>query len=1489
MLANKDPNGPGSGRASRASNASGMSRNTNSKHPGEGGGMPGQDHLSTTAPGVMSMLRTSTEMGNVAGLTGDTSGFSNIPRAPQRRGASSRLSTASSLSNHSNYNSRQHRQRASSSSAARYSMTRDAMPPMPTVPQYVPDTLSPTMMNLAGSSPMVPVSRYDRNSQRSLSMTNSMPQPEFRLANNNYNRSMGSLRSHDAQRPKSPLGYPTRLRRHGLRPTSPAWSEAPGSQPRRMHGPGGPGPACPSGAAHPRDRLRIPSDSSLGGYQDRVPRMPRQPSRGPSPVFYQRPNGVDVPSMPPLSQHYHPAIKQARRLNRSVKGSVSSGSTNMRTDSDTPSSDLPLPPTPREGASMNALAGSTDTRMMRVATNRVMMEQVFSSQDYYDYSEPFEREALVKPEAEPLPTGYAHIIKSSFDAQMSIRPPAHLRSGPGVENPGRRVKNNIDHRRSNVSGIAELPASPVAPRITKALIKDALESVSTTGDIESSLSSPAAQTQNAPHRQSQDQATTRPIGDETSGSSALPVPAGASRNNVLSQEGSSLVDSSTVELAVRCSNAMTGTVHPDSDSVPASPGSPEKSTEDGMSDVLAGYQHTDSKQETDVVPHAVAGHKSEPAADDISEKKCKHTPQSSDEQSFKSCTDIPEPVSPEVEKDDGGTLSKSTHDDPANEQLPVKESDARSAKTAQDVSTPVRAKSMPSSVIASSSQAGMNPQARPASDMPPATPAQKIHRQPVVPPRESSFSTIASRILGNSKASLKQGSMSISGSSSTLSGGHQPPPVPPRDSSASKEAHRFRDVGTFLMRFKPKMPTLKKDRSMKEDALSRDDALAKQKHQGPTFEPSQQIKEPDKPVSTSDQRMDNLETPEKAVLKDHVIAEKSRASPPIEYDDPSKSLHEDTTTDLRLSGYRYNMPQRYLPDLKEESHEDSSLNTSTSNLKSSHFRFPYGVGPGMRTSVDDAIVFSRRSSTRSHRKSALGGVHGLPTMEFSQANLLDKLNDALGGIRFSRSLGNLRLDLLDVGEGSPQRSASVGEVRERAHDILNGLGEVENMGGGSKFRGVIDVAKPKRAFSPEKLMAELDQVTIPSVGPLTQRFTEMLPSLSLDEYYRRNGLGEPGEFPDEEEIMEHAIEEIHEVHPPSQKRSSARLRPIRGSSALMVMEDDVYEEMTNRARGGVGSADQGHGPAEVRAGEVDARAGSTDNTTTSSATRQLSPVAELQAPSPVVLRPRSHTIADQALRTSIESALSSRRSLRSFVSTPTATDTRPWNFDKNYPWATTSLPSVDISLPAPSAIKASPRAGPSHLRNTLSDASSSTFASTRTPTTSPTGKASSSNANRQSHRLSTFGRSGDQPHAVGERYPTSALSPPTAIFRDHLSTCDTSDDEDFTTSRKNNKLTLRKRFSSAARNNTLTHTTPRVARGKVNPAELASPASDQINSSSTLQDHFGEQNAFTSNRHTFREAQGYPVGAYHRRRFVERIRQLWQRGQAMVRSLSRHG
>ncbi|KAF1844009.1 uncharacterized protein K460DRAFT_379037 [Cucurbitaria berberidis CBS 394.84] len=1542
MLADRDPNG--SGRTSRASNMSAMSRATG-KHV-HGTGRP--DLLPSAAPGVMSMLRTSTEMGNLAGITGDMSSIGTMPRSSQRRGASSRLSTTSSLSNNSSRTSRHHRQWPSSSSAARRSLTREH-----NVPQYVPDTLSPTMMNIPGSSPLVPM-RRDRDSHRSLSMTHTM-QPTFRLSSN---RSLGSLRHDHIQRPRSPYHYPTRLRRPGHRPTSPPLSDISRPHPGRQYGHSSQGQPYYPGQM----RLRIPSDTSLG-HQERAHRMSRRPSRGPSPAYYSEPR-PDIPPVPSMYQH-HMAVEQARMLHRSTKGSVSSGSTNLRTDSDTPSSDMALPPTPKDRTSMEVLISPNGTRMIFDTVTGVLKEEVATGPLYYDYSEQFEQEHLTEPEIDPAPTGFVNRIKTIIEEHGS---PVELGSKKTCT---QEVKVSIEVVRSGVPDLVELPASPVPRRITRDLILKAIESSSTTGNMEASIKSPALRADSGTiHSDSLPVATHSLIEEETE---ELLHPEGECRDNrhsILSQTGSSVLDSSTLNFAVRYSIPMAtgagfGTDQaPELGGEPAVPASPGLSTEDGMSELLAGYQHTESKQESGVLPLAGVAHKTERVSEEHMERGSHDTQKSSDEQSFKSCTHrtnpVSEPASPLSDQDRDAKSFMSATDILPEREPSVKGSDGRSFTTCKNADTPDRAASMPPSRLPSSNLANSIPHhKRPVSEMSLSSPPPTILRkQPQVLPQGSGFSLVigTGKLLANSKPSSKQSAVSISGSSSTLSITQQPPPIPPRESSSSKEAQRYQAVASFLVRQLPSR--FAKGRSPTEDEetpnLDADDqSICEPTHDtlessstpqqvdkqevvskeliaasispkefnacnirgvGPSPAPRQHcfsssspiIQEPSSvyspqdvsfhsrmqsspagvPMSSEHNRRDSQTTT-------HLVWHGGRRSLNIpssvsasEPRLPLPSVQEDTTTDLRLSGYRYPGPSHYLPDLKEESHEDSSLNTSASNLKNSHFRFPFGGPSGVRGSVDDAIVLSGGSSTVSHRRSALGSVlgqtHGLPSMQFSQMNLFEKLNEELG-LRYPRSLEKLPNELQVLKEGCPPGSEVVREARERYRSLFAELDdELKKSGGSAQPTAVLDLITSQRAYSPEMLAAEVDQLSIPSVGGLTQRISELIPSLR--EYYK---LGEQGEFVEEEVIMEHALEEIHEVGGPAQKRSSARLRPVPGSPNMVVIDDALYEELTGKDNENGNPGRQGDGAEELGSGEAGSDAkGKDGNVTHTQTARQKAPLAEIKAPTPAFLRPRSQTVGQQEVRASFESNLSSRRSLRSFVSTPTATDTRPWNFDKNYPWATTTIPSVDISLPPLTAVKHSPRPGPSHLRNRLSDAStSSSFSSANTATASPFGTASGSNVHARHHRFSIFGRTGDQSHAVGERYPTSALTPPTAIFRDHSSAFDTSDDEEFNISHKS-KLGLRNRFSSA-RNATLDNST-RAGRSKTNPLELASPESTQQSTTSILQDRAGETKAFTANhRHTFRDAEGMPVGTYHRNKIIDHLKKWWHKGGNLIRNLSR--
>ena len=1286
--------------------------------------------------------------------------------------------------------------------------------------------------------------------------------------------------------------------------------------------------------------------------------MPRQPNRGHPPAYFNGLQG-DIPPVPPLF-HSRAPVERPRVIHRSVKGSFSSGSTNMRNDSDTPSSDLPSPPTPRDGSSLEVILSATGTQVLvDTMTGVIVKEEIASGPLYYDYSEQFEREQILEPEVSPIQTGFVNNIKTIYEERGSSRPPA---------TPARVASTSGPSRLSNtaIPGIVELPASPVVRRITRDLILQALEPSSTTEDVGGAEDTPTTDDHEELPLNEKTHITATTVQVRSSVRDQNPD----KRFSILSQVDSSVVDSSTLDFAVRYSIPIVTGAQVNSDAPPAPEPEPSlspdtaPSTEVDMSDLLAGYQHTESRHEDETAAKEEEEEsRIEANEDQVVKSRVNHAQKSSDAQSFKSATDALESGLPEDEPEDDeddAKSYKSATDEVSEKEPSVKEVDAHSFKTAQDAATPGRSISMPAPrpppVVSGYAQPP-----RPTSEVPISSPAPAVLRKPRVPPRESSFS-LSNKFRANSKPCVKQASVSISGSSSTLSVTHQPPPVPPRESSTSKEAQRSMGVASWML-FKRwgKKPSKDEDMTKTED-ISREvlqeprivDSVTSSQHSlGDTIKTPEKalfkqvtvpVKEVGTPKNFALPQMDNAN----AALPSHqhsfsspspVVAEPSsvyspqnsssktriQSSPagvPKSADNrrdsqttthlvwhgrkslslsntaasisephlPLPASNEDTTTDLRLSQYRYPGGLHYLPDLKEESHEDSSLNTSASNLKNSNFRFPFGVPVGVRASVDEGALFSRRSSMGSYRRSALGSAmgqtHGLPSMNFSRMNLFDKLEEELG-LRNSRSLDQLPVDTPEPAECTPQRPVSAREMREKYRSFCDKLDQFNTPKEGGQRADVANLLLMRRALSPE-LLAEIDQVTVPSVMGLTERLSEFLPSLR--EYYK---LGNQSEFASEEMIMEHAIEDIHEVGGPVQKRSSARLRPIAGSPNMVVIEDALYDELTGKDKDSTVTVAQGdeateraHG--EARASEKTKDNNNNNNNNNNNSTRPKTPCAELEAPSPAVLRPRALTVGHQDSRASLELGLTTR-SLRSFASTPTRTDTRPWNFDKNYPWATSTIPSVDISLPPPTAVKHSPRPGPSHLRNNISDASTvSTFT---TPVGSPFGTDSGSSAHaRQLHHFSVFGRSGDQPHAVGERYPTSALTPPTAIFRDNFSTSDSSDEDTEPQIVRKGKFSLKKRFSSA-RNATLDNST-RATNYKTlnisnNLIELPSPGSAHRSANSIIQDTAGEARAFNSNRHTFRDAEGMPSAVYHRHRLVDHLKRWWHKGGDLIRSFSR--
>ncbi|KAF2122122.1 hypothetical protein BDV96DRAFT_627273 [Lophiotrema nucula] len=1560
-LTDRDPNA--SGRTSRASN---MSASSKGMQRGSGPHPRSDLGLLSTA-GVMSMLRTSTELGSVGGLAYDPSSqMPNVPRGvPRRTGASSRMSTASSQSTASKRAS-SHQARLSTSSGARRSLTNS-------VPQYVPDTLSPTIMNLPGSSPLIPRSRSSRNIEgRSFSMTHTST-PSFALSSN---RSFASLRTHEhSHRPRSPYHYPTRLRRPSYRPVSPALSDITGTHVRRPHGQPG----------HPR--MRTPSEVSFS-RDDRI-LLPSHPARERASSFLN--SHSDIPPVPPLHQRI--VVEQTRMLRRPDPGSISSGSINQRTDSDGPSSDAPSPPTPKGSGSLDVLVSPKGTHALMESMAEMVTGEPTTGPLYYDYSEQFDRDQLAEPEAGTVPTGFVHRIKTILEERATVEPTPNklditiTQQVVGGSNP-------------DTISIAELPATPVPRRLTRDLILAALDPSTTEGDDTSTPHLERTGADKMPPDKRQDEE------GHSRGDEKMQPSKDALRNrfSILSQTGSSVMDSSTLDFAVRYSIPMAA-----------------EPTEDGMSDLLDGYQHTETKQ--DAEESGVANPDAEPwngskstaesssgvndranhqdcerapegslptasvededNADDVVERRSNHAPKSSDEQSFKSCTDVMDP--------------------------PGKEADAKSFTTCKDAVTPERSTSMPLSNRPSLDMLMSEYKVkRPVSEAPLTTPKTVVRKPLAVPPRKSSFSKHHVRVRANSKVSSKPSSKApsmASLSSSIESGQFQTPPVPPpRESSSSKEAQQTRAVADFLLRLsrprrfsKATSAFSKKGGKQEaqantdvstntsrpdEDRESRDIAMksvhleenypssppqipkileevaVKPLHVTNRLVPSVAPTKPDPPSlgkppqhhATAFVHQHSLSTPSPVVAEPssvyspeesplplrvksspvgplklsednrrdsqtttHLVWHGRRSltltSPPtIESRLNTNGSNDETTTDLRLSAYRY--PLHYLPDLKEESHEDSSLNTSASNLKNSSFKFPFGghqpsVGqPSVRASadVDDSLMFGRRLSTRSVRRNSLAQSRGLPSMNFSRIDLISKLNEALD-IGTSRSLDGLPDDFLEAAHSTPVRPVTAVEIREKYLSFFASLDELERSRAPTEqATTIMDLMPLKQPYTPEDLMAEIDKLTIPSVGGLTQRLSEFLPSLK--EFYR---LEKSGEFFDEEIIMEHALEELNEVAGPAPKRSSARLRPVPGSPNLVVVDDGLYDQLTGKEKENVTPTRRDDGQQK----SLTTPSFATASDVNGYRTRGKTPLAELEAPSPAVLRTRSLSLGQtQGLRPSLESRLSSRRSVRSMVDTPTVTDTRPWNSDKNYPWATT-IRSIDISLPAPTFIRGSPRPGPSPLRARISESSENSAPGPEELPASPTtvvtfpGPKPYSHSRHRSRALSFFTagkrstnapapgfdasgfptgpiqvRGADQTHEAGERYPTSALTPPVNahLVQSHSRSRwsdDSSEDEGRPATSRRLKF-FKPRLTPSRR----------VQSHRVD-TTMPGPNDRADSPHASLQDQEDEAHDFQTNRRdTFINAKGMSNSAFHGQRIMEKLRRWWHRGGDLIRTLS---
>ncbi|KAK8164543.1 hypothetical protein IWX90DRAFT_416300 [Phyllosticta citrichinensis] len=1177
-LTELDPNV--SGRASRASNASVSSRDKRSRQQAAHSAQ--SDLLSST--GVMSMLRTSTELGDIAGMTfGKGSRTSHMRPAHRRRSnnASSRLSVSSSHTQTTNGMS-SHHPRPSSSSAPRRSMTNSLNAPV-----FLPDTLSPTQMNIPGASPLVPPARLSKDG-RSFSLTSNYA-PAHRLSKP---RSFASLRHPElAQRPRSPYRYPTRLKRPGYRSPSPAMSDVTGLQSRR--------PRHHSSIPRPRNSPVSPMMPLEMGQMQPMPaafhgaiqvsplphelaHMPYQHAhfnRSTPTIMGVSPIIDAVPRRRPVPGGSHPMLLKPMAMRPGTSLSQS-------TESDIPSSGASLAPqTPKlqHEAQVTIQPNSPHT----VNTPNSPVDEHADSEEliYYDYSEHFASEEPKSPSQAPaeaasvIPGGFVNHVKNILEGRGGSSPSSTPSGNPVTpieelgpeifELPGSPVPTPPREA-------VELPAEPVPKRITREMILSVIEPSSTTNGNETTITV---------------EAKVEPIRIPSSPAPSVSSDGSMSTAQEQPEVGPGVASSDGEDAPLRHSTETRSSGPQDDNrasavdfhvrySVPVTQGSIDSTESFSVDD-------SEPQVKLDITPENV-----NPEEDVVV------TEESTGRSLFGRAKSLSVPKSPKVDIEarfSAPTLGSGQVEEQAPE-----------CRIHVEISPPV------------------------AVDVP----AQPV--KALTPQLDIQYDT------------------------------PDPSPV------------MYSDEGT--------------------------PASATQQSSSPASIPAK---------SFSSRESNNTTTHLVWPLRRQTV---NTTAFQADEEYPSRgSLMNETISiakDLRLSN-----PPRYpsqLSDVKEESCEESfsDLSKRASTRASQNFKFPYSRGSATATDVGSSVDLGRRTSmsfkfplpgrssarrtsieelfvsrTPSVRasapvfkspkrpKTALVESRLIPSMHFSQMDLLEKLSEAFG------DGGKLSLDGVppdfDVEiELLRERPASLGPIREKYRSFFASLDSTDRV---PDFRPktpvteTVEVAKPEpevevekepepepeqqteaevlsmrsetamsardisRPYSPEEVLEEVERLSVPSLAGLTARLSELIPSLK--KYRSSENVDEDVEDMIEDDELKADVEDVRHVGERpgllNNMKSSRRLRPLPGKTSLVLVDDDIYEELTMREKEkrekGDGHVLRCHRVEEMSSSSASYKSAqeerkiSTADDDDDKKARRKTPMAELEAPLPVHLR-RSNEI-----------------------------------------------------------------------------------------------------------------------------------------------------------------------------------------------------------------------------------------------------------------------
>lgn len=382
--------------------------------------------------------------------------------------------------------------------------------------------------------------------------------------------------------------------------------------------------------------------------------------------------------------------------------------------------------------------------------------------------------------------------------------------------------------------------------------------------------------------------------------------------------------------------------------------------------------------------------------------------------------------------------------------------------------------------------------------------------------------------------------------------------------------------------------------------------------------------------------------------------------------------------------------QSRLSDLEEASQED--IPSAKSQLFTSH----------LPTSYEHADI--EDEATRLRSQLTLSEIRNLPSLNFSQMNLIDQLNAALDNrtSRSSRSIEIVRKHLSAIASPSPLRPSSTEALRERYTSFFakpedfhvpTPADESESMSMSiltpgrqdehqrqlekEKVRQEIEsseqprpsTGRNSRSLSPTELLcvaSEANRISIPSVDGLSYRLSELLPSL------KRLHLNST--IADEQHVKQ-TIDEIHHLGERPTTMLSARSSGVLRS--LAAIADDIATNGTHSSQYVAPSPRYNKSlPPLPKKSEDIARSGKSEDED-DAVSQPDNSSAESDS---TVKAPRRRTQSEDCTNTTDligpAGISTTRRSL-----TVSNSNSRPWNFDENYPWSSESGP-VDINLKA---------------------------------------------------------------------------------------------------------------------------------------------------------------------------------------------------------------